>query len=181
MTNPIANSIGYRMISDFYSDRKAERSQVLLINHINEGLEILRRINASELEMEAYAVHPIFQADNDLSKSWKLCDLLNPQVVLLTMEYRQVANAFLSDKIRLTQNWYDLGRPSAFSIETLKLSVIPEVNNMLIADKVQNRKDFERYHKGSHVRSVELDYYFKYWLSSLGISPERYLELIEDL
>lgn len=52
---------------------------------------------------------------------------------------------------------------------------------MLVADKVQNRKDFKRYHEGTHDRSRELAYYFDLWLTVLQISPERYEELIEGL
>jgi len=52
---------------------------------------------------------------------------------------------------------------------------------MLVADKVQNRKDFLAYHKGTHARSDELDYYFKLWLRRLDISEERYQELVEGL
>lgn len=45
---------------------------------------------------------------------------------------------------------------------------------MLIADKVQNYKDFEIYHKSTHPRSKELDQYFKNWLQKLNINTDQY-------
>ena len=45
-----------------------------------------------------------------------------------------------------------------------------------IADKIQNRKDFELYHELTHPRSKELIQYFKNWLEKLGVSEEAYQE-----
>ena len=50
---------------------------------------------------------------------------------------------------------------------------------MLIADKIQNKKDFELYHKGSHPRSMELDHYFNNWLKRLNISEAFYAETVD--
>ena len=47
--------------------------------------------------------------------------------------------------------------------------MLPEVRDMLIADKIQNYKDFLFYHKGTHPRSRELEEYFKNWFGILGI------------
>ena len=52
---------------------------------------------------------------------------------------------------------------------------------MLVADKVQNRKDFLAFHEGIHERTLELDYYFKYWLEALQITEEMYEELVKGL
>lgn len=38
--------------------------------HIDEGLYILKRIEASELAMRAYAIHPILQGDDNLAAFW---------------------------------------------------------------------------------------------------------------
>jgi hypothetical protein len=182
----IKETPGYQAIERFYGDRRAERSQVLLIDHIDQGIEILRRYGSDEVVMEAYAVHPLFQANPDLEKNFYLCDDLHPLVVLYAMEYRNIANSFLSGKVQRKRisGW---GDPSdqcdweAYPIETIKLSPLQSVNEMLVADKVQNRKDFIRYHKDSHARSLELDFYFKYWLNALGISESRYEQLSEGL
>jgi hypothetical protein len=43
--------------------------------------------------------------------------------------------------------------------------------------KIQNRKDFERYHRDTHPRARELEQYFRNWLIVLGIRETRYQEL----
>jgi hypothetical protein len=92
---------------------------------------------------------------------------VSPYVLLLTMEYRNTANAYLSDKITTNQQ--------------LKLSPLLEVNEMLIADKVQNMKDFMRHHHGTHPRSNELYDYFNKWLNALKIDNPTYRSLCEKI
>ncbi len=162
-------SLEYRAIRDFYGDQVAARSQVPLINHIHQGLVILGAIGASETAKKAYCLHPLFQNDQELSTVAQTYLRNNPSadpyVVMLAMEYRQVANAYLSRAV-MPENG-------------IKLSVLPEVNDMLIADKVQNRKDFDLYHKGAHVMSDRLTQYFGEWLKALGVSDDCYKNLIE--
>lgn len=164
----------YRMIVAHYGSRTAKRSQVPLINHIEEGLIILQAIGASENAMRAFCLHPLLQADVDLPNFEKLVvqDFYayhptfepSPWVVVLAMEYRAVANAYLVT--HASKSW-----------SSPKLSCLPEVNDMLIADKVQNRKDFIIYHKGTHENSAQLDLYFKLWLKALGVTDEQYQKL----
>jgi hypothetical protein len=179
----IKDTKGYKLISEFYGDRRANRSGVLLIDHIDQGIEILRRHNSDKVVMEAYAVHPIFQADPDLEQNFSWCDDLHPLVVLYAMEYRNIANGFLSPKIQREQVGGTSGNPrwGIKAHQPIKLSPLAAVNEMLVADKVQNRKDFLLYHKDSHERSLELDYYFNLWLSALGVSESQYQELIKGL
>ena len=164
----IKDTIGYQLITDFYGDGCANRSGVPLMNHINEGITILDRIGAEIEAQEAFATHPLFQNDDDLSKNFGLISKLDQKIVALSFEYRNVANRFLTQHM-----------PK--KLHEVKLSPIVEVNQMLIADKVQNRKDFLLYHFGTHQKSDTLDIYFKLWLSALNISEERYQNLIEGL
>jgi len=151
----------YRLIIDHYYDRRARRSQVPLINHINEGLIVLNHIGGTEDAMRAFCIHPLLQADIDLAYHHPIVNYsCSSTVVMLAMEYRSVANEYLSDKV--------------FSGNDIRLSPLQEVNKMLIADKVQNRKDFITYHRGTHPKSNILDIYFNEWLDALGVTEEMY-------
>ena len=162
------DTIEYKLISQFYKDRDAKRSQVPLMNHINEGLIILDAISATEYAKQAFCIHPLVQPDKDLKKNFNaVAFACSPAVVMLAMEYRNVANAYLSDKINT--DW------------PLTLSPLDEVNDMLVADKVQNRKDFITYHQGTHSRSDELTRYFDAWLDALGIDATTYESLCKRI
>lgn len=55
-----------------------------------------------------------------------------------------------------------------------RLSPLREVNDMLIADKVQNRKDFELFHSSTHDKRDRLAAYFAEWLAALEVSEDIY-------
>lgn len=155
----------YIAIVQFYADRKAERSGLPLINHINEGLRILTWLKAPPIAMRAFCLHPIFQNDADFAANWNSTSLsdFDPRAIALAVEYRSVANESLSHR-------------NILSADEIRLSPVPDVNAMLKADKIQNRKDFELHHKGTHPRSDELAVYFALWLERLGVSEEQYQE-----
>lgn len=171
----------YQQISRFYGDRRAARSGVRLMNHIDEGLIILHELKASEWAQAAYCLHPMVQDDQELAKFYKgqceRCHLaltttgpfaeVIPAVVL-ALEYRRLANSYLSSG---PFNYEQMAQQMA---QTLARMPLPEVRIMLIADKVQNRKDFERYHWATHPRSAELEQYFANWMQLLGISELQY-------
>jgi hypothetical protein len=154
-------------IKRYYGERRSNGSQVLLINHIYEGLTILTELNAERSTKDAYAVHPMFQSDLDLEANYKKLLHYEPIVTIKVLEYRSSANSWLSIDFALDTK------------DRIVLSPISGVNQMLIADKVQNRKDFELYHKDKHPRSEILERYFNQWLQRLGITEERYQELIK--
>lgn len=156
----------YHAIAAFYGDRTAKRSGERLMKHVDDGLEILRRIGASDHAMRAFCLHPLVQADADLAVHHaRIAEFTDDvRVAALALEYRNIANATLST------------RPIA-SAADIPLSPVKDVNDMLVADKIQNRADFLRHHLASHPRSVELDRYFRLWLERLGISEARYAEL----
>lgn len=182
------NSTGYERIVEFYGNRCAKRSGVPLINHINEGLTILDRLEAHQDVKDAYCIHPMIQADEDLAANYmdlisgtgkKLYLPIRNTVIGYAMEYRSVANDFLSDQIETGPGSW--GAEETYAKKPLRLSPLPAVNLMLVADKVQNKKDFVKYHQATHKRSRELTYYFDLWLKRLGISEEQYQALIKDL
>lgn len=157
------DTIEYQLISKHYGDRVANRSQVPLINHINEGLIILDRINATDHAKRAYCLHPLLQSDEDLKENEYLVSFIEQHVLMLAMEYRSVANEYLSAKVNTGHK--------------IRLSPLYEVNDMLVADKVQNYKDFIIYHRGTHPCTYELDVYFNDWLDVLDITEESFQNL----
>lgn len=165
--NDLYHSAEYVLIQNHYNTRVAKRSQVPLINHIHEGIDVLMYINAPLVVMQAYCLHPIFQSNDDLAYSHQwVCEEvegLNMYAVLLAMEYRNIANQYLSHR-------------SINSIDDIELGPLPGIRQMLIADKIQNYKDFLIYHKDTHERAAELDEYFKNWLAKLDC-VEIYCEI----
>lgn len=169
LINGLTNTAEYKLIESLYQDDCAKRSGVYFMNHIDEGLYILNKIGAAHTAKLGYILHPVFQEDayyKNVSKY--LLTEIDPLVIINAVEYRHIANDYLSHR-RIS------------GIDEIKLSVIQDVNEMLIADKIQNRKDFEIYHKGIHERSKELTEYFANWMAKLNISEDAYQELKEEL
>lgn len=145
----------YKMVEQFYGEGKAQRSQAWFMNHIDEGMIILSHWNKSSAAMAAFCLHPLTQDDDNLAKNFAMLSKEgNSYHVGLSLEYRNIANAYLSKR-------------SVDSLEDVALSPLHEVNDMLIADKVQNYKDFLIYHLGTHPRSDILVNYFNNWLKKL--------------
>jgi len=163
MFEELKNCTEYKIIKEFYGDKKAKRSRQPLIKHIDEGLKIMSDLNASDTAMKAYMLHPTIQSDDDflnaISDSNFLSDV-SIEVLLLTTEYRKCANAYLCRDH--TTDW------SLDKIRTETNILCKEVAYMLIADKVQNQKDFIMYHSGTHENSDNLYKYFNNWLVVLS-------------
>lgn len=158
----------YAMIAKYYGDNVAHRSQVPLIRHIDDGLVVLDTLKISNKAKQAYCLHPMLQSNADLTQNWSKIESVPGDVVALVMEYRAVANSYLSDKVDMTNQFNN----------PIILSPIPEVNDMLRANKIQNRKDFERYHKDKHERSDELFKYFFQWFNRLNIGEDFYMIMV---
>lgn|ERR1044072_4902733 len=164
VSNPYVN-LAFTTIKSFYGDQVAKRSQVPLMNHIVEGLTILDILDADFVTKAAYCLHPMLQSDKDFLEN-KINSIPSSLIdaAILAMEYRRVANSYLS-KDKITDF-------IGFSCQ--------EVKNMLIADKVQNYKDFLLYHKATHPRSQELDEYFNNWFELLEISYNTIMSDLEE-
>jgi len=155
--------IAHSIIAEFYGQSRAKRSNELLIKHIDDGLRVLDQLGASDTTKAAYALHPIFQTDDQLPKVRFIREIeqLTHWTIVLACEYRNIANAYLSTR-RIT------------NINQITLSPLYEVNQMLMADKVQNFHDFMMHHYGKHERSEALFNYFNNWFERLGIEPEDF-------
>ncbi len=130
--------------------------------HIDDGIALLEALRASERAMRAYCLHPLVQGDDELRAAWPELGEVSrdPRVLALAFEYRSVANAYLSTRA--------IESPSEIA-----LSPLPEVNDMLRADKLQNHFDFERFHATTHPRADALRRYFHNWFARLELDEAR--------
>lgn len=160
----------YQAVQTFYGSRRAQRSGQFYMNHIDEGLTVLAQIGASDRARRAFCLHPLVQLDADLAQNYTRVGELtsDPQVLALAMEYRNIANAYLS---------YMAPRAEG----DIQLGPLVEVHDMLRADKIQNFKDFLLFHHHNHSRSKELEHYFRSWLTRLQISDATFAQLFETL
>jgi hypothetical protein len=165
----ITDAREYKAIEAHYGARRAERSQVLLMHHIDEGLQVLAQ-RGSTRAMKAFCLHPLVQQDAALAAAYPSLDVTDdPAVLALALEYRNIANATLSM------------RPIA-SAGDIPLSPLVEVNEMLVADKLQNWKDFVLHHRTTHPRTHALERYFAHWHERLGITSadrEHWFEALQ--
>lgn len=161
----IEQLVEYRLVSDFYGDRIAERSRVPLMNHINEGIDIIWRRGGSERAIRAFCLHPLLQKETDFAANFnRVLEQCMAHVVHLAIQYRIAANAFLCTLE--TDSW---------AIEDAENAIGPmsdDLREMLIADKVQNRRDFMIHHFGTHPRSDQLFRYFNMWVDILGVAND---------
>lgn len=169
LTNTSTSQV-YRLVEEEFKHTYARRSGVHYMYHVDEGLMILKSLGASQGAMDAYCLHLVLQTDEAVKTNLRrICELgCDSEVIALAMEYRHIANKWLPNQVQ--GGWYTT-RP--------KLSPLKDVNEMLIADKIQNYKDFILYHKRSHPRSVDLDLYFSVWLEVLGVSRDCFKETID--
>lgn len=161
----------FSLISAHYSGKTTEGSGLPYMRHIEQGITVLAYIEASDTAAKAFCLHPLVQADEDLAANFEwLCR--DPEVsvaaLVMAMEYRHVANAFLSQME---------SHPGYKDHKAITLSPLADVNLMLIADKIQNRADFLRFHLETHPRAHWLVKYFDIWLEALGVSHKQYGEL----
>ncbi len=171
---PMSGWAEYGAIEQLYGDTRARRSGVPYMNHIDEGLRVLHRwLGASEQARRAWCLHPLVQADDDLRRTYAAAELdaFAPAVVALALEYRNIANAFLSPMEQ---------HPGYDDPARITLSPLSEVNVMLAADKLQNCKDFRRDHADRHPRAARLERYFQRWLAALEIDDGEVLRLARE-
>lgn len=174
------SSLAYRTIEHIYGNRRTARSGVLLMNHIDEGITIIKRamryMSSTYMEcltervIDAFCLHPLLQNDIDLDANYLefTKNEYDPYTVMCVMEYRSIANEYLAKR-------------QIQSIDEIRLSPILEVNLMLVADKVQNYKDFMTYHYGVHKDSENLRQYFLNWFKRLEINDGLYQKLIKHI
>ena len=169
----------YTLIQRKYSGKVARRSGVSYMNHIREGAFILHLLYGDDEELiAAYCLHPLFQSDTSLAEMLteeaEALSHISRQVLILAMEYRRVANSYtIKDKVR--------------SPDTIDIGPLDRVHKMLVADKIQNKKDFLKYMYRKHERasyervSEHSVQYFDSWLARLGIDDATYQSIVEQV
>jgi hypothetical protein len=155
---PVAWAKEYAAINEFYGKQTANRSRLLLMRHIDDGLHILALNGASDMAKAAFCLHPIVQNNEAVDVSWS-------SAYSLACEYRDKANAYLC---RTDTDWIS----TAEDVQSVVGEMTDDCRAMLIADKRQNYGDFIATHYGKHARSKELDRYFRLWIAYLeGFTP----------
>ena len=151
------------IIKNFYGSKVAQRSQIPLINHITEGLRILNWLQASYAVKSAWCLHPIVQSTEDMFKELDNNNLRNADssAIILAMEYRHVANSYLSNVVNNSDLRYE--RIKYLNV-TLNSVYKDTVKLMLIADKVQNYKDFSEQPRHLYPNYDQLHVYFTDWI-----------------
>lgn len=203
--------VEYQLTQQFYGDHCAARTGLHFMNHVDEGLFVMRcissntksdrdensgngggdgdgssrcaRMRCSDVAMRAYVLHPLVQGDNEyaellarLANKSNTADpvhQIDPLVIALAVEYRHIANGYLSHHHAA----YFEGTNTNGVTDGVRLSPSQEVNDMLVADKVQNRKDFDLKHVNSHAKAALLSSYFDAWQRKLGVSGAKYKEV----
>jgi hypothetical protein len=150
----------YRVIAEQYGDKRAARSGVYYMDHIDEGLAVLVGLGASERARRAFCLHPLVQDDAALARYFTYADQLtaDPHVLTLALEYRHIAQSTRSTRT-----------PVLATAAEIPLGPLADVHDMLRADKLQSYKDFIRHHRASHPRAAAIDRYYRLWLERLGI------------
>ena len=159
----------YFYISKVYGDKKAKRSGLPLMNHIDEGLDILNILDSSDEAKRAFCIHPIFQSENLIDYRNDYLGMINDEDFViggLARKYSVLANRFLCKP--QTDNWDKTEIVRQLIAANGGGHIISaDISNMLLADKTQNYKDFMLYHYGIHERSNELFNYFYLWIHVL--------------
>lgn len=163
----------YNVISEFYKDKQTSKG-IPYINHIDEGVGHLENLHVSDVIVNAFILHPFVQCVN-LQGTYKECLLtekelekhinifeIKPEIAYELLLYRKFANSYLcrpeTDNYSIIEAYEDVK----------ELANYQGTIRMLIADKLQNFKDFLLYRKDNHPRSMYLNTYFTYWLAILA-------------
>jgi hypothetical protein len=152
--------IEYDLIKETYGERRAKRSGLPYLRHIDQGLILLRALEVDGDVLRAWCLHPIFQLDEfyvPMVREGRVLRQISSRLAVLAMEYRAVANAYL------TKNESEDRLP--------KISPIDEVNLMLIVDKIQNWRDARLFPHVSEEERAKLNRYFEKWLKELKFQP----------
>lgn len=147
----IEEEIEYNYMKDLFSTSVSKRTKDLSTNPMEEGLAILNILESNHITKKAYCIHQLFHNDESLERSWDgnrfpNCDIKS---MLLAMEFRTLYKS----------------KPNRNGI--IKLSPIKEVNEMMLAYKMQQYKNFEINGRGQTDNDELVESSFKNWIKQL--------------
>ena len=164
---PIESTKEWEITHNILSVRRSRRTDVPYFDHVAEGVKILAMYSAPLIVQQAFVIHPLLQHDDALIENLPHVKYFDPLALVLCMEYRRVANLGTRKNIRDT--W------------EITLSPIAEVNLMLVADKIQNRKLYETKLPKDDPDYEEIGRYFLEWMKALGIPEVTYKHIVSTL
>ena len=162
----------YSVIDNFYKGMSTSKG-VPYINHINEGINHLENMKVDDDVINAFILHPFVQCVN-LKGTYKDCLLtekelekhinifeIEPEIAFELLLYRKYANSYLC---RETTDNFSIHDAYRYLNNLINYQTTVK---MLIADKLQNFKDFLLYRQ-DHPRKEFLNQYFTIWLNILA-------------
>lgn len=176
-------SYSYIAISSLYNNKKARRTQIPYMKHIDDGVKILQHLGVTDPEVyDAWLLHPLIQtmSINQVEaflSSYGLPPLhsgVSLNTIALAKQYADVANSFLPNVV-------DQNLHHTFNIYI----ACPKLKALLIADKVQNYVDFCMSSDMGYFDEEPDDYvpnrmeYFNMWLGRLDIDESNFEPLRE--
>lgn len=145
------DTIEYAAIRDYYAGVTSARSGVKKINHIIEGMELLEAWDRPPIELQAFCLHPLVQMNVDSPKT-PASPLALDYAIAEDKYLCRPENDHIEDEVQLQDRIGNISESVAW---------------MLLADKVQNQKDFRKYHWFTHERAYQLEAYFNLWIKTL--------------
>lgn len=158
-----------------YGDECAKRSGIPKINHISEGLRLLDYLEVHRPAKVAFCLHPIVQDGCGRDQWSQLYYTYGERVMYLLHNYTAVANKFLpAAVVHRTRTGF-----KTIPIE-LPEDLDGDVRWMLLADKIQNRKDY-RANWNKFPNWIQLADYFNAWMIALDLSDDEIDQLTREL
>ena len=156
----------YELIAAYYEGKVAARSGLPYMNHIDEGLMLLKAMGAPQEALPAFCLHPIAQNGDEAEQAYAQ----KSPVWFYAERYALVANCYLPQNtppIDLPRDERRTAITAHFSQEARHDLQDRVITAMLFADKLQNDKDARRMGYKSH-HTDQLEQYFKDWLWLIG-------------
>ncbi len=151
---PILESPQYKIVQDFFGDQRDERSGVLLMNHIDEGIAVMRALGAPDTAIRAFCLTPLqFTSRNDI--------IINFHKIF--KELNGVIDGIDSSNLALDYR-------ALVDTNPVKVSTDNDVNLMLAGAVIQRKKDL-LVHNWDHQANPEATRErFDQWIAALGIA-----------